>query len=326
MTKTERTESNLKIGSLKLDNPFILAPMAGITDASMRRICRQLGASLTYSEMVSAKGIYYNDKKTERLLFSYPEDKPWALQIFGHEPEIMAYAADYLEKYDNAILDINMGCPVPKVVKNGDGSALMNDPKLIEEVVKAVVKASSKPVTVKIRLGFSELSMNAVDCAKAIEQGGASMVAVHGRTRSQFYSGKANWEKIREVKESVSIPVCGNGDVNSVYDAATLMKVSGCDFVMIGRAIEGNPWIFRDLKNAWEGNALEDAPSIEEKKSMIRRQLEELCELKGEYAAIREMRRIASWYLKGMPGGAKKRAAFNQVTELSVMKEMIEMI
>ena len=313
-----------KIGDLEPENPFFLAPMAGISDAPMRRICRQMGASLVYTEMISAKGLYYGDKKTERLLRIYEEEKPTAIQIFGHEPDIIAYAADKLNDREHAVLDINMGCPVPKIVKNGDGSALMKKPELVEKIIRAAVTATDRPVTAKIRAGFDEHSRNAVEVALAVEAGGGSAVAVHGRTREQFYSGQADWSVIADVKKAVRIPVIGNGDVTDPESAARLMDESGCDFVMIGRAVRGNPWIFRDLRCCWEGREAPPRPDKEEKKEMMRRQFRELIALKGEYAAVREMRKIAGWYLRGVPGGAKKRTVINTIIDPNQMFDAID--
>ena len=356
MTKT--ADKTLAIGGVKLDNPFFLAPMAGITDASMRRICREMGASLTYTEMISTKGIFYGDKKTERLLFKYKEETPAAVQIFGHEPEVVEYAARHLDKYDFDILDINMGCPVPKIVKSFDGSFMMTDPGLCGDVVKAAKRGTGKPVTVKIRLSFGEgkagsvtsadaaglrspedRAKMAIEVARAVEAAGAAAIAVHGRTREQFYSGTADWEAIAAVRKAVGIPVIANGDVRDVESARRIMQVTGCDFVMVGRAVRGNPWIFRDLKEAWDSGYFDEAAdaaagnaelvfvssrvTAEDRKNMMLRQLAELVDEKGEYAAVREMRKIAGWYLHGMPGGAKLRAAFNQITDADVMRGMI---
>lgn len=312
----------LKIGGLELDNPFFAAPLAGVTDAPYRRLCRRFGAALVYSEMVSAKGLYYNDKKTEQLLYIYEDEKPTAYQVFGSDPEIMAYAAAELERRDNVILDVNMGCPVPKIVKNGEGSALMKDPERVYRIISAMTKAASKPVTAKIRAGFDESSKNAVEVAKAIEAGGAAAVAVHGRTREQYYSGHADWSIIAEVKKAVSIPVIGNGDVTDGKSAMAMMNETGCDFVMIGRGALGNPWIFRELTAAWKGEAYEP-PTLEEKKKIMLEQLDMMIELKGEYGAVREMRKFVGWYLKGAPGSASFRGSVNQITEAGELRRAI---
>lgn len=303
----------LKIGNVQLDNPFLLAPLAGITDAPTRRICREMGAALVYSEMVSGKGLYYGDKKTDQLLFLYEEEKPVAYQLFGSEPEIMAFAARTLDSRENAILDINMGCPVPKIVKNGEGSALLKKVDLVYDLVSAMTANTAKPVTAKIRIGFDQSCINAVETAKAIEEAGAAAVAVHGRTREQFYSGKADWTQIAAVKNAVSIPVIGNGDVTDGDSAMAMMKETGCDFVMIGRGALGNPWIFREVLAAWKGEPKPDLPNLDEKKEMMLRHFHDMMELKGEYAAVREMRKFVGWYLKGIPGSAALRGKINQI-------------
>lgn len=309
----KRMSKALKIGNVQLDNPFLLAPLAGITDAPTRRICREMGAALVYSEMVSGKGLYYGDKKTDQLLFLYEEEKPAAYQIFGSEPEIMAFAARTLDSRENAILDINMGCPVPKIVKNGEGSALLKKVDLVYDLVSAMTANTAKPVTAKIRIGFDQSCINAVETAKAIEEAGAAAVAVHGRTREQFYSGKADWTQIAAVKNAVSIPVIGNGDVTDGDSAMAMMKETGCDFVMIGRGALGNPWIFREVLAAWKGEPKPDLPNLDEKKEMMLRHFHDMMELKGEYAAVREMRKFVGWYLKGIPGSAALRGKINQI-------------
>ena len=313
----------LKIGNIELDNPFFAAPLAGVTDAPYRRLCRRFGAALVYSEMVSAKGLYYNDKKTEQLLYVYEDEKPTAYQIFGSDPEIMAYAARELEERENVILDVNMGCPVPKIVKNGEGSALMKNPELVYRIISAMTKATDKPVTAKIRAGFDSSSINAVEVAKAIEAGGAAAVAVHGRTREQYYSGRADWSVIADVKKAVNIPVIGNGDVTDGKSALAMMEETGCDFVMVGRAALGNPWIFSQLKAAWKGVEY-DPPTLEEKKKVMLEQLDMMIELKGEYGAVREMRKFVGWYLKGAPGSAVFRGSVNQITDAAELKRAIE--
>lgn len=314
------------IGSFQPENPFFLAPMAGITDAVFRRICTEMGAALTYSEMVSAKGLYYGDRKTDELLYCYPEEKHAALQIFGHEPDIMAFVAEKLDSRPNEILDINMGCPVPKVFKNGDGSAMMKNPEEIEAVVRAASTHTGKPVTVKIRLGVSDSSRNAVECALAAEEGGAAAVAVHGRTREQYYSGDADWQAIRKVREALHVPVIANGDVKDAESARNILQETGCDYLMVGRAVRGNPWIFRELLDAWNGREKQPDPDLEAKKAMMLRQFRDLAALKGEYRAVRQMRGITGWYLKGVPGSAALRGKINQITDPEELVQAISAI
>ena len=307
----------------KLSGPFLLAPLAGVTDAVMRRICFREGASLAYTEMVSAKGLYYGDRKTESLLY-IPEDAgPTSIQIFGSDPEIMGYASEKLAERNNFSLNINMGCPVPKVVRNGDGSALMKDPDLVYDVVRAVADKAGKPVSVKFRKGFDDDHINAVEIAKACEAAGAAAVIVHGRTREQYYSGKADWSIIRQVKEAVDIPVVGNGDVFTGADGVRMMKETGCDLVMVARGAQGNPWIFRELMAAWRGEPEPEKPSASEVREMMYQHLDQLVELKGEYAAVREMRKHIAWYTKGRKNGASIRKAVNQIESARQMKEAI---
>ena len=306
----------LTINKLKLNSPFVLAPLAGITDGPFRRICFEMGASLAYSEMVSAKGLYYKSANTEELLKILPGEGPVGYQLFGHEPEIMAWAVKKLEDYPNVLIDINMGCPVPKVVKNNEGSALMKDPKLAYEVVKAAVDATKKPVTVKIRAGFNDENRNAVEMAKVIEEAGAYAVTVHGRTREQYYSGKADWGIIADVKSAVKIPVIGNGDCFSLLDAKRMMAETGVDGVMIARGALGNPWIFKEAEGSYK-------PTLEEKKQIMIRHFTDLCEFKGERVAVREMRKHVGWYLKGEYGAAAFR---NMVNQIENKEELIKAI
>lgn len=313
----------IKIGNLKLDNPFVMAPLAGITDVAMRRLVSEQGAALVYSEMISAKGLWYNDKNTEKLLLTDAEEAPLMYQLFGSEPDVMASAAVQLKDRGNVGIDINMGCPVPKVVKNGEGSALLKTPDLIYDIVKAVAEAAGKPVTGKIRIGWDDDSVNAVETAQAIEAAGASAVAVHGRTRMQYYSGNADWDIIRRVKDAVSIPVIGNGDVFTAEDAVRMLDETGCDIVMIARGALGNPWIFRDAIAIWKGEEKPPAPSTSEKVQMMMRHLDHLGQIKGERIAVKEMRKHIGWYLKGVHGSAAIRRKINTINEMDeLIKEL----
>lgn len=316
----------MKIGNIELENPFVLAPLAGITDGPARSLAKEQGAALLYSEMVSAKGLWYKDKNTERLLEIFPGEEPIAYQLFGSESDIIAHAAKTLRGRKNAAFDINMGCPVPKVVKNGEGSALLKDPDRIYELVKAAADHAGKPVTAKIRIGWDQDSINAVQTAKAIEAAGAAAVAVHGRTRQQYYTGHADWDMIRRVKENVNIPVIGNGDVFSGEDANRMLKETGCDMVMIARGALGNPWIFRDAIAIWKGDEKPPAPSLEQRVQTMLIHLERLTAVKGEYAAVREMRKHVGWYLKGIRGSAAVRRTINRITDLEELRREIERI
>ena len=313
----------LKIGNVVMDNPLVLAPMAGVTDLPFRLLCKEQGAGLICMEMVSAKAIYYKNKNTESLLEIDPREKPVSLQLFGSDPEIMAQMAHQIEERPFDILDINMGCPVPKVVNNGEGSALLKDPAQVRKIVTAVVKAIDKPVTVKIRRGFDDDHVNAVEIAKIIEDCGAAAVAVHGRTREQYYSGKADWDIIRQVKEAVQIPVIGNGDVTSPETAIALMDETGCDGVMIGRAVRGNPWLFSEILYYMEIGHHKARPTIEEVKTMILKHARMQVEVKGEYTALREMRKHVAWYTAGFPHSARLRARTN---EISTMEELVTLL
>ncbi len=308
-----------------MDSPFVFGPMAGITDAPMRRIARRLGASLCYTEMISCKGLWYDDRKTWQLLYMYEDgsEGPVAVQLFGHEPEVMAAACEKIRGLRNVMVDVNMGCPVPKVFKNGDGSALMLDPDLAGRVIEACVKSAGKPVTAKIRLGVNEDRINCVEMAKTLEQAGASAVALHARTREQFYSGEADWEKIAEVKDAVKIPVIGNGDVRSAEDALRMMEETGCDYVMAARAALGYPWLFSELLAAWKGEPAPAEPDLEARKALMLEQLADMCGLKGEYAAVREMRKVIGWYIKGMPGSAAVRGMVNRIDSRAEMESVI---
>ena len=318
--------SKLTIGNVVLDNNVVLAPMAGVTDLPFRLLCREQGAGLICMEMVSAKAIYYNNKNTEELMRIHPKERPVSLQLFGSDPQIISEMAKKIEERPFDILDLNMGCPVPKVVNNGEGSALMKDPKLVEEILSRLVKAISKPVTVKIRKGFNDASINAVEIAKIAEGCGVSAIAVHGRTREQYYSGKADWDIIRQVKEAVKIPVIGNGDVTDPKKAEEMLSVTGCDGVMIARAAQGNPWIFREVVHYLETGTLLPPPTPEEKKETILRHAALQMEYKGEYTAVREMRKHLSWYTAGMPNSAKFRQTINSMESMEELLRGVEEI
>ena len=313
----------LKIGSVELPNPVILAPMAGVSDLPFRLLCREQGAGLVCMEMVSAKAIAYHNKNTEKLMETREQERPVSLQLFGSEPDLMAEIAAQIEERPFDILDINMGCPVPKIVGNGEGSALMKNPRLIEEIITKVSRAIKKPLTVKFRKGFDDDHVNAVEIAKIVEASGAAAVAIHGRTREQYYSGKADWEIIRQVKEAVSIPVIGNGDVDSPEKARALLDATGCDGVMIGRAARGNPWIFHRVSEYLKTGKLPDKPSREEIKAMMLRHARMQVEHKGDYTGIREMRKHISWYTTGLPGSAKLRGRINSVESLEEMEALL---
>ncbi|MCH5275096.1 MAG: tRNA dihydrouridine synthase DusB [Lachnospiraceae bacterium] len=310
----------LKIGNVELDNQVILAPMAGVTDLPFRLLCKEQGAGLLCMEMVSAKAIYYNSKNTEELMAIRPEECPVSLQLFGSDADIMAEMAKRIEERPFAILDINMGCPVPKVVGNGEGSALMKNPRLVEEIVSKVSRAIDKPVTVKLRKGFDEAHVNVVEIAQIAEAAGAAAVAVHGRTREQYYSGKADWDCIRAVKEAVHIPVIGNGDVIDAYSAKALLEETGCDGVMIGRGAQGNPWIFREVVSYLDTGQIPERPGPGEVKALIRRHADLQMEVKGEYTAVREMRKHLAWYTAGYPHSARYRQMINS---METMEELL---
>ena len=318
--------SKLTIGNVSLDNNVILAPMAGVTDLPFRLLCREQGAGLICMEMVSAKAILYINKNTEELMEIHPQEKPVSLQLFGSEPDILSEMAKRIEEKPFDILDLNMGCPVPKVVNNGEGSALMKNPKLVEQILTGLVKAVQKPVTVKIRKGFDESCVNAVEIAKIAESCGVAAVAVHGRTRQQYYSGKADWDIIASVKDAVKIPVIGNGDVDSPQAAAAMLAHTGCDGVMIGRAAQGNPWIFREVVSFLETGELLSKPLAKEKKELILRHASLQLKVKGEYTAVREMRKHLAWYTVGMPHSARFRQTINTIESMEELIAAVDTI
>lgn len=302
----------LKIGNVELENNLILAPMAGVTDLPFRLLCKEQGCGLMYTEMVSAKAILYKNRNTGPLMEVRPEEEPVALQLFGSDPEIVSDIAAQVEDGPYAFIDINMGCPVPKIVNNGEGSALMKNPKLVEQILTALVKKVKKPVTVKFRKGFDDDHINAVEIAKIAESCGVSAVAVHGRTRAQFYSGKADWDIIRQVKEAVKIPVIGNGDIFTPEDAKRMLEETGCDGLMIARGAEGNPWIFSRTLHYLETGELLGPPSREELKETILRHAQLQIQFKGEYLGLCEMRKHLSWYTVGLPHSSSLRNDVNQ--------------
>ena len=305
-----------KIGNVEIPNPFVLAPMAGVTDLAFRRLCKEQGAGLICMEMVSAKAILYKNKNTKELLAVDPKEGPVSVQLFGSDPQIMADIAAQIEDGPYVAIDVNMGCPVPKIVNNHEGSALMKDPAQAEKVLSAMVKAVKKPVTVKFRKGFNDQSINAVEFAKMAESCGVAAVAVHGRTRAQYYSGQADWDIIAQVKDAVKIPVIGNGDVDSPEKAKAILEQTGCDGVMIGRAAEGNPWIFREVVSYLANGTIPARPTNREKREMILRHAALQLEYKGEYTGVREMRKHLSWYTVGMPHSAHFRQTINTMEKM----------
>jgi len=310
----------LKIGNVILENNLVLAPMAGVTDLPFRLLCKEQGVGLICMEMISAKAIYFNNKNTMELMEIHPDECPVSLQLFGSDANIIAEMAKRIEERPFAILDINMGCPVPKVAGNGEGSALMHNPKLVAEIVEKTAKAISKPVTVKIRKGFTEQEVNAVEIAHIAEECGAAAVAVHGRTREQYYSGKADWDIIRQVKERVKIPVIGNGDIVDGDSAMRMLEETGCDGLMIGRGAQGNPWIFREILHYLETGERMQHASNEEKGAVIKRHIELQMQYKGEYTGVREMRKHLAWYSAGLPGSASFR---NEINLMNTKEELL---
>lgn len=313
----------MKISNIVFENPFVMAPLAGITDKSMRTLCTEQGAAMTYTEMVSGKGLWYGDRKSGTLLEIGEKEDKVAFQIFGSEPEIMAFAAKELKDRDNVLIDLNVGCPVPKIVKNGEGSALLKRPEVLFDVVSAMVKEAGKPVTAKIRMGFAREENIAVETAKALEAAGAAAVTVHGRTREQYYEGKADWQVIADVKKAVNIPVLGNGDVQTGEDAVAMLEQTGCDGVMIARGALGNPWIFRDAIALWKGEEKPPAPTTEEKIMMLLKHLDMVAEDKGDRIAVREMRKHVGWYVKGLHGAAAMKREINQIDDIHEMRKAI---
>ncbi len=314
----------MKINSLETTNNIFLAPMAGVTDLAFRIICREMGAGLVFSEMVSSKGIYYGDEKTEKLLRVDPKERPIAVQIFGSDPLIMGrIVKDNLNKRNDIdIIDINMGCPAPKIVKNGDGSAIMKNPNLAREIVKSVVSASNKPVTLKIRMGWDCDNINGIEIGKIAEEEGISGLTIHARTRDMFYSGEADWDYIREMKKNINIPIIGNGDIFQPQDAIRMFEHTKCDGLAIGRGAQGNPWIFKRILRLLEGKE-DQPPSVEDKVNTCLRHLDLICEIKGKKIGIREMRKHSAWYLKGLKNSNEIKNKINNIESKEALEELL---
>lgn len=313
----------MKIGNIEIENCLALGPMAGVTDLPFRLLCKEMGCNMLYTEMVSAKAILYKNKNTKELLNIDKNEHPVGVQLFGSDPDIMAQIAAQIEEGECDFVDINMGCPVPKIVNNGEGSALLKQPQLVEEILTKMVKAVNKPITVKIRKGFENGTIYAVEIAKIAESCGVSAIAVHGRTREQYYSGKADWDVIKDVKKAVKIPVIGNGDIFSAEDAKAMKEYTGCDGLMVARGARGNPWIFREIKEYLENGNIIDKPTINDIREMIIRHAKMLVDYKGEYTGIREMRKHIAWYTAGLPHSAELRRMCNQI---ETMENLIETV
>lgn len=314
----------MKIGNVEIENSLALGPMAGVTDLPFRLLCKEQGCGILYSEMVSAKAILYKNKNTDVLLNIDEREHPVGIQLFGSDPDIMAEIGSRVAEGNCDFIDINMGCPVPKIVNNHEGSYLLTQPKLVEEILTKMVKAINKPVTVKTRKGFKDGESQAVEIAKIAESCGVAAVAVHGRTREQYYGGKADWDIIKAVKEAVKIPVIGNGDIFSPQDAKAMKEYTGCDGLMVGRAARGNPWIFKEINEYLKTGIVPEKPSAEEVKNMIFKHASMLIEYKGEYTAVREMRKHIAWYTQGLPHSAELRRRCNEIVSWESLKEVIE--